>query len=294
MMAAKVGTGFVAELGSMRISDEIDALEVMGLDSLRLPVLDPSARDVARAALRLHVGGGRRASSPPTWPSSCQIGKVSAGGYFQIFWQFQDPIDLLYSAVKAMVMATFVVLVGCYYGYTAGGGPVGVGRATAQSMVVNIIGIHAIGLARHPALLGRQPRAARSADDAVLATQRQCAGSRDRPGALRGRGRVAVRDLRGGPLVHDPRPLRRRRAAREGRSRRGGRPADRQGLRHPPDRRQPGGRRAARSPTRSSVRCTRAPRRRSARSACRAWRTASSSSRRGGPARPRSHDGGDC
>jgi phospholipid/cholesterol/gamma-HCH transport system permease protein len=75
-----------------------------------------------------------------------QIGKVSAGGYFQIFWQFQDPIDLVYSSVKAMAMATFVVLVGCYYGYTASGGPAGVGAATAKSMVVNIIGIHGIGL----------------------------------------------------------------------------------------------------------------------------------------------------
>jgi phospholipid/cholesterol/gamma-HCH transport system permease protein len=75
-----------------------------------------------------------------------QIGKVSSGGYFQIFWQFQDPIDLLYSSIKAMAMATFVVLVGCYYGYTASGGPAGVGAATAKSMVVNIIGIHAIGL----------------------------------------------------------------------------------------------------------------------------------------------------
>ncbi len=75
-----------------------------------------------------------------------QIGEVSAGGYFQIFWQFQNPVDLVYSAIKGMAMATFVVLVGCYYGYNASGGPVGVGTATAKSMVANIIGIHAIGM----------------------------------------------------------------------------------------------------------------------------------------------------
>ncbi len=86
-----------------------------------------------------------------------QIGEVSPGGYFQIFWQFQNPVDLLYSAVKGMSMATFIVIVGCYYGYNAGGGPVGVGKATAQSMVVNIIGIHAIGMLGHAAVLGRQP-----------------------------------------------------------------------------------------------------------------------------------------
>src|SRR3712207_8772711 len=61
-----------------------------------------------------------------------QIGEVSSGGYFLIFWMFQNPPDLFYSLIKGMAMATVIVLVGCYYGYTAGGGPVGVGTATAK------------------------------------------------------------------------------------------------------------------------------------------------------------------
>ena len=52
-----------------------------------------------------------------------QIGDVSSGGYFLIFWMFQNPPDLLFSVIKAMVMATVIVLVGCYYGYTASGRP---------------------------------------------------------------------------------------------------------------------------------------------------------------------------
>ena len=48
-----------------------------------------------------------------------QIGEVSTGGYSLIFWMFQNPPDLLFSLIKAMVMATVIVLVGCYYGYTA-------------------------------------------------------------------------------------------------------------------------------------------------------------------------------
>src|SRR3712207_7746324 len=51
-------------------------------------------------------------------------------------WMFQNPPDLLYSVLKGMAMATAIVLVGCYYGYHAGGGPVGVGTATAKSMVL--------------------------------------------------------------------------------------------------------------------------------------------------------------
>ena len=65
-----------------------------------------------------------------------QIAEVSSGGYFLIFWMFQNPPDLLFSLTKGMVMATVIVLVGCYYGYTASGGPVGVGTATAKSMVL--------------------------------------------------------------------------------------------------------------------------------------------------------------
>src|ERR671919_87667 len=75
-----------------------------------------------------------------------QIGDVSSGGYFLIFWMFQNPPDLLFSLIKGMVMATAIVLVGCYYGYTASGGPVGVGTATAKSMVLNIVLVHLIGM----------------------------------------------------------------------------------------------------------------------------------------------------
>jgi phospholipid/cholesterol/gamma-HCH transport system permease protein len=71
---------------------------------------------------------------------------------------FQSPIDFVFSMIKGMAMSTFVVLVGIYYGYHAGGGPVGVGRATAKSMVVDIIGVHAIGLLGTQLFWGGNPR----------------------------------------------------------------------------------------------------------------------------------------
>src|SRR3977135_3351084 len=158
MMAAKVGTGIVAELGSMRISDEIDALEVMGIDSMTflcatrllaawlvLPFMYMSA-----------VGAGFFASYLAVVQ---QIGEVSSGGFSLIFWMFQNPPDLLYSVIKGMVMATAIVLVGCYYGYHAGGGPVGVGTATAKSMVLNIVLVHLIGMLGTQVFWGANPRA---------------------------------------------------------------------------------------------------------------------------------------
>ena len=102
----------------MRISDEIDALEVMGLDSvaylgstrllgcwLVLPFVYMIAIVVGITASYLAV--------------VIQIGQVSAGGYLQLFWMFQTPLDFVFSLVKGMAMATFVILVGIYYGYHA-------------------------------------------------------------------------------------------------------------------------------------------------------------------------------
>jgi phospholipid/cholesterol/gamma-HCH transport system permease protein len=158
MMAAKVGTGIVAELGSMRISEEIDALEVMGISGITflcatrllgswmvLPFVYVSG--VAWGFLASYISVVQ------------QVGGVSPGGYSLIFWEFQNPGDLLFSIIKAMTMATVIVLVACYYGYTASGGPVGVGTATAKSMVVNIVSVHFIAMLGTQLFWGANPRA---------------------------------------------------------------------------------------------------------------------------------------
>jgi len=158
MMAAKVGTGIVAELGAMRISDEIDALEVMGINSMTflcatrllaawivLPFMYLAAIGVAYVASYIAVVD--------------QIGYVSSGGYLLVFWQFQNAPDLLYSVIKGMFMATAIVLTACYYGYNASGGPVGVGTATAKSMVLNLVLVNMIGMLGTQIFWGNNPRA---------------------------------------------------------------------------------------------------------------------------------------
>jgi phospholipid/cholesterol/gamma-HCH transport system permease protein len=157
MMAAKVGTGIVAELGAMRINDEIDALEVMGVDSMLflcatrlfaswivLPFMYVAGVGVAYLASYIAVVR--------------QVGYVSSGGYILTFWQYQNPLDYLYSVIKGMSMATTVVLVACYYGYTASGGPVGVGKATAKSMVLNLVLVTLIGMLGTEVFWGTNPR----------------------------------------------------------------------------------------------------------------------------------------
>jgi phospholipid/cholesterol/gamma-HCH transport system permease protein len=158
MMAAKVGTGIVAELGAMRISEEIDALEVMGIDSVTFLC----ATRLLAAWLVLpfiYIAGVGAAFLASYIAVVQQIGYTSAGGYLLIFWQFQNPPDFLFSVVKAMFMATAIILVACYYGYNASGGPVGVGRATAKSMVLNLVLVHVIGMLGTQVFWGANPRA---------------------------------------------------------------------------------------------------------------------------------------
>src|SRR5680860_1325147 len=122
MMAAKVGTGIVAELGAMRISDEIDALEVMGVP----PVTFLCATRLLAAWIAfpfIYLAGIGVMYFASYIAVVEQIGDVSSGGYLLIFWLFQNPPDLIFSLIKGMFMATAIVMVGCYYGYTASGRP---------------------------------------------------------------------------------------------------------------------------------------------------------------------------
>ena len=143
----------------MRISDEIDALEVMGISSMTFLCATRliAAWLVLPFVYLAGIGAGFLASYLAVVE---QIGEVSSGGYSLIFWMFQNPPDLLFSLIKAMVMATVIVLVGCYYGYTASGGPVGRGHRHGEVDGPQ----HRAGPpdrhARHPGVLGRESASA--------------------------------------------------------------------------------------------------------------------------------------
>ena len=157
ILSAKVGTGIVAELGAMRISDEVDALEVMGVP----PITFLCATRLLAAWIVLpfiYLVGIGVMYAASYFAVVEQVADVSSGGYTLIFWMFQDPTDLIFSLVKGMAMATVIVLVGCYYGYTASGGPVGVGTATAKSMVFNIVAVHILGMLGTVVFWGANPR----------------------------------------------------------------------------------------------------------------------------------------
>ena len=94
MLSAKVGTGIVAELGAMRISEEIDALEVMGVNSMTFLC----ATRLLAAWLVLpfmYIGAIGVAYLGSYIAIVDQVGYVSSGGYLLVFWQFQNPGDYL-------------------------------------------------------------------------------------------------------------------------------------------------------------------------------------------------------
>ncbi len=125
-LAATVGCGYTARLGAMRICEEIDALEVMGVPTLPFLV---TTRIIAAfiAVIPLYIVALLASYLSPRLITTL-IYKQSAGTYDHYFIQFLPPIDMLWSFLKLIILAVMIILIHCYYGYTASGGPAGVGR----------------------------------------------------------------------------------------------------------------------------------------------------------------------
>ena len=136
-LAAQVGAGFTAQLGAMRISEEIDALEVMSVDSFTYLVTTRVwAALICMIPLYL---AALFASFIATQLVVTKFFGLSSGIYQHYFRLFLPPIDIVYSFVKAMVFAVAVTMIHCYYGYKATGGPAGVGVAAGRAIRISII-----------------------------------------------------------------------------------------------------------------------------------------------------------
>jgi phospholipid/cholesterol/gamma-HCH transport system permease protein len=135
--AAQVGAGFTAELGAMRISDEIDALEVMSVPSRSyLVATRVTAAVIAIVPLYLI---SLFASFAATKLVSTRFFGLSEGVYDYYFRLYLPPIDIVFSVIKAIVFAVVVALIHCYYGYNASGGPAGVGVAVGRAIRLSIV-----------------------------------------------------------------------------------------------------------------------------------------------------------
>ncbi len=136
-LAAQVGCGFTAQLGAMRISEEVDALEVMGIPSV--PFLVTTRMIAALIAVIPLYLVSLFSSFLATRFIVVNLFAQSAGTYDHYFHKFLAPADVFYSLVKAMIFAIVVTLVHCYYGYHARGGPEGVGVAVGRAVRTSIV-----------------------------------------------------------------------------------------------------------------------------------------------------------
>jgi phospholipid/cholesterol/gamma-HCH transport system permease protein len=136
-LSATVGAGFTAQLGAMRISEEVDALEGMGVASLPYLV---TTRIVAGAVAIVPLYGiGLLSSYVASREITVLFNGQSAGTYDHYFGQFLASVDVLWSFGKVLMFSVMVILAHCYYGYRASGGPAGVGVAVGRAVRTSIV-----------------------------------------------------------------------------------------------------------------------------------------------------------
>lgn len=137
--AAQAGCRMTAEIGAMRISEEIDALEVVGIRSIPFVVTTRVIAGVL-TIIPLYLLTLILAYV------SCAVvvaafGDQSSGTYDHYFAAFLQPSDLFYSLLKATIFVAAVIMIHGYQGYYATGGPEGVGRASGRAIRASLIAI---------------------------------------------------------------------------------------------------------------------------------------------------------
>lgn len=151
-LVATVGAGFTAEIGAMRISEEVDALEVMAVPTL--PYLVSTRLIAGWVAVTPLYAVSLFMSYALTRLTVVYVYGQSSGSYDHYFATFLVPSDILSSFAEVLVMSVLVMAVHCYYGYTASGGPAGVGRAVGRAVRLSLVGIMFVALAMSLVLYG--------------------------------------------------------------------------------------------------------------------------------------------
>jgi phospholipid/cholesterol/gamma-HCH transport system permease protein len=143
-LAATFGAGVTAQLGAMRINEEIDALESMAIRAVEYLV---STRLVAGmiAITPLYAIAVMLSFVASKFTTVVLFGQ-SGGLYEHYFDTFLNPIDLLWSFLEAILMALTILLIHTYYGYFASGGPAGVGAAVGRAVRTSLVAVASVTL----------------------------------------------------------------------------------------------------------------------------------------------------
>ena len=151
-LSATVGAGFTAQLGAMRINEEVDALTVMAVPSVPYLV---TTRVIAGfiAIIPLYVIGLLSSYVGSRLVTVYFYGQ-SAGTYDHYFNLFLPPIDILLSFLKVLVFSVLIILIHCRLGYKAKGGPAGVGIAVGTAVRRSIVTVASLDLVMSMVLWG--------------------------------------------------------------------------------------------------------------------------------------------
>ncbi len=136
-LTATLGAGFTAQLGAMRISEEIDALEVMAVPSVPYLVTTRVLAGII-AVIPIYTIG-LLASFAASRLNVTLINGLPGGTYDHYFDLFLPVSDVLYSYLKVIIFAAVIILIHCHYGYRATGGPAGVGVAVGRAVRLSIV-----------------------------------------------------------------------------------------------------------------------------------------------------------
>nr|WP_245849201.1 ABC transporter permease [Mycobacterium palustre] len=154
--ASQAGCRMTAEIGSMRIADEIDATESMGLRSI------PFVVGTRLVGGMICVVPGFLLELMVAFFTSDLVIRVSynqpAGTYNHYFVQFLSPTDIAYSLIKAIIYCAAATLIHCYYGYFASGGPVGVGQASGRAIRASLVTIMVLDIMTTVMIWGWTPK----------------------------------------------------------------------------------------------------------------------------------------
>jgi phospholipid/cholesterol/gamma-HCH transport system permease protein len=152
-MAATIGAGATAQIGAMRINEEIDALEVMGIRSVAYLASTRVAAGVV-VVVPVYCVAVMASFFAARFGTTFFYGQ-STGVYDHYFYTFLSTTDLLWSFVLALVMAVVIMLVHTFYGYNASGGPAGVGEAVGRAVRTSMISASVVVLFVSLAIYGQ-------------------------------------------------------------------------------------------------------------------------------------------
>ncbi len=139
MVTARAGSAIAAEIGTMRVTEQIDALKAIGVNPVHYLVVPRLWAGIIMLPLLtalvdiVGIGGG--------YFVGVILLKINAGIFMSNMRELVDFGDIFNGLYKSFVFGGILTLVGCYKGYHARGGAEGVGRATTQAVVISSISI---------------------------------------------------------------------------------------------------------------------------------------------------------